>query len=149
MTAQTKPFTERFQEMLGEALLRTGMIEGRHYYTRQPNMDAYAKFGFRRYARKEHHSFEELYRPPSLSDAKCPTCKAKVKVVDVEERTSHRFAGTFADDESFQHAVGRLVCSKHSDHTAKLGSDMTTVSLDSTIAEIIPLLDEIADELGY
>lgn len=136
-------FTERYNKMMGVALLRLGYLgEPSYYGGREVNVDAYAKFGIRRvdpYA-------DSL---PSLTAARCPSCKGAVGINEVYEEEYASFAGTFVDhDDKYHITQGRLVCVNDSKHTDRL-HDYTTVSVSSTIAEMVCLLDDIAMEMGY
>lgn len=155
--AQTKPFTERFTEMLSIALLRNGiLVQGAPYRVsgydsfHQPDPDAYRRVGLRF---REDPSALTLAPRPSLVRARCSTCRSRMVVVDVRETQTSRFAGTFTGDETFTHATGRLVCAKDASHgRAKKGHsffDELTVVVDATLGEMVSQLDGIAHELGY
>lgn len=136
-------FTERYNKMMGVALLRLGYLgEPSYYGGRGANKDAYTKFGIRRV-----DSYADSL--PSLTAARCPSCKGKVEINTVYEEEYASFGGTFADhDDKYHIAQGKLVCVKDSRHTDRL-HDYTTVSVSSTIAEMVCLLDDIATEMGY
>jgi hypothetical protein len=138
------PFAERFEMLLAEAMLRQGTVGSIQGYGSvfEPNVEAYAKYGLK----VEGGTWMTR---PRLSDGRCPKCRGSLAVTNVTESTSYRFAGTFVDRESFQHASGRLICRSSPEHLAKMPYGWTDVSLDGTIAELIPSLSEIADEMGW
>lgn len=139
-------FTERYNALLGVAVLRLGYI-GQPLYMggREVSSEGYARFGLGE-VRSRVYS-ESL---PSLEGAKCHKCRAALAVTSVHETEQSSFSGTFAEShEKYTIAQGTLTCTKSAQHLVKLPSEDITVSVESTIAELVCLLDELADEMGY
>lgn len=91
-----------------------------------------------------------MLSPPRIEGARCPKCRAKLVLTNVHEDVRYTFAGTFAENSDTSPLVeGRLVCPRVKKHTDELGYEMTTVKVNDSIAELITLLGDIADELGY
>lgn len=138
MTARLS-FTERYSEMLGIALLRHGLIGRQSYGSWEPRPEDYTSLGIKRdtgrYGMAEY---------ASLETARCSVCRARMEVRDPREATDYRWAGTFADAESFEHAEGTLVCKTHPDKHPHY-----RVVLDGTLSDAIHYMNDIAEELGY
>ena len=140
-------FTQRFDKLMGVAVLRSGYLGEPSYYGGfNYNEDAYELFGLE----APPFSYAINASPASLEDARCPKCKGACEVVGVQDTSQMSFAGTFAEsDERSTVAQGTLVCSSKAAHTGKLPYGTTTVTVHSTVAELVCLLDDIATELGY
>ena len=139
-------FTQRFDKLIGAAVQRTGYLGRPAYYGGIDfNDDAYKKFGIA----KKPFRYASDFVVPSLDDARCPSCHAACEVVGVRDTSHMSFDGTFADDSKRNVAQGTLQCSKNAAHTVKLGYGFCDVFVDSTVAELVVLLDDIAAEMGY
>ena len=135
-----KPFLERYNEMLAEALLRVGMIPlPVHYEECRPHPDAYPTLGLR----VDLH--DSLAPVPSLKGGQCPTCNGPLKTTDSDVR----FNSTPTDPSQYIYARGRLACEDYPSHMAELPDTEATVTMETTIAALERLLDDIALEKGY
>jgi hypothetical protein len=140
------PFAERFETLLGEAMLRHGFLGELCLYGTGPQVDktVYHAYGLRVVRDKDGDTVFE-----SLSEGACPECGGKLTVTNVRETTSSRFAGTFEDNVEIAHAAGTLACAHNPSHLSAYSWEWTTVLLNGTVNSLIPKLSEIADELGW
>lgn len=140
-------FTQRFNKLMGVAVLRSGYLGKPDYYRGfNYNEDAYELFGLE----APPFSYAINASPASLEGARCPKCMGACEVVGVEDTSHMSFSGTFVEgDIRITVAQGTLVCSNNPTHTSKLSRGAATVCVHSTVGEMVCLLDDIATELGY
>lgn len=136
-----KSFTERFEEMLGVALLRHGMVTSRREYGSWVYDEAaYKTLGLK--SRVGQYGMREY---DSLSKARCPKCHCAMQVIDVRDDVYYGdWTGTFSEPDNFTHAAGKMVCPREPQKHARFD-----VVMDGTLGEAVHYLDDIANELGY
>lgn len=148
-------FTERYNAMMGIALLRMGYLgEPGFYGGFEYSADAYKALGLE----PPRDRFDR--DTASLEGARCPRCGGACAVIGVEDVSGSKFAGTFAEDDPYTVAQGTLVCARDENHLLDAFRhdederddevrELLKVSVESTVGELVCLLDEIAREMGY
>lgn len=150
MSAHELSFQERYARLLGEAVLRLGTAGELSYYSRgriDPDRDVYATVGLT--VTLDPNTWRDT--APSLSDGSCSACGSRLAVTNVRESSEGLFAGTFATlDDSYTVVRGALVCAADASHMDDdLDESDRAVVLDGTLDELLPMLNELANELGY
>src|SRR5690625_1376981 len=138
-----RPFQERFTELMAETLLRHGMLGCIPAYASSfyPDPHAYKVLGIRGELDEDRNVY------PSLRGARCPKCKAHLKVVNVQENIEYVFGGTDVPADAYRHGQGTLRCPRHPEHLTGLvdGYGEPRVVVNDTLYGLIGRMGAIAD----
>lgn len=157
-----KSFKERYDELIALAVQQAGILPGKYLrdtvygsFFREDD-DVYRELSIPVTTTRTEGWTECIYG--NVADAQCPVCAETMVVTDVTEVVGSKFAGTFVDNDPMPYIQGVLRCVSDPSHGEGNPHDyfdrdefleQRTVVTNLTMAELVTLLDDLAEQKGY